>query len=221
MRCGSRTRHTFKAAVSDENPSYGGPAQDASIPQRAIARDLRRPRHKHTVPVARDLEVLAAEDHTTTIDTVDGDITIMRIQLLTVVSLLLLSPRGTPRRPENRTIAFALLAPMPGTSTSATPRSCRTPALGDRFATKALVPSLHPEDLLRVDARASLPRAALLIEQQRSREGGRRTRRTGARPLSDIGSHASAVSGEHPCEHEGRCGPAFTSDVLVATGGSL
>ena len=122
MRCGSRTHHTFKAAVSDENPSYGGPAQDASIPQRAIARDLRRPRHKHTVPVARDLEVLAAEDHTTTIDTVDGDITIMRIQLLTVVSLLLLSPRGTPRRPENRTIAFALLAPMPGTSTSATNR---------------------------------------------------------------------------------------------------
>jgi hypothetical protein len=34
-------------------------------PQRAIARDLPHPRHKHTVPVARDLEVLAGEDPTT------------------------------------------------------------------------------------------------------------------------------------------------------------
>jgi hypothetical protein len=35
--------------------------------------------------------------------------------------------------------------------------------------------------------------------------------------LPDIGSHAGAVSGEHPREHEGRCRPAFTSDVLVAS----
>ena len=62
MRCGSRTRHAFKAAVSDEHPGYGGPAQDASTPQRAIARDLPRHGHKHTVPVARALEVLAGED---------------------------------------------------------------------------------------------------------------------------------------------------------------
>lgn len=38
--------------------------------------------------------MLAGEDTSTTIDTVDGDIPIMRTQLLTGVSLLLLSPNS-------------------------------------------------------------------------------------------------------------------------------
>jgi hypothetical protein len=81
-------------------------------PQCATARSLPRPRHKHIVPVARDLEMLAGEDTSTTIDTVDGDIPIMRTQLLTRVSLLLLSPNSEPPPAAVRTIAF-LLAPPP------------------------------------------------------------------------------------------------------------
>jgi hypothetical protein len=65
-------------------------------PQCATARRL-SPHHKHIVPVARDLEVLAGEDTSTTIDSVDGDIPIMRIQLLTGVSLLLLLPIRSAR----------------------------------------------------------------------------------------------------------------------------
>jgi hypothetical protein len=80
-------------------------------PQCATARSL-SPHHKHIVPVARDLEMLAGEDTSTTIDSVDGDIAIMRIQLLTGVSRLLLSPNSERPPAALRTIAF-LLPPPP------------------------------------------------------------------------------------------------------------
>jgi hypothetical protein len=74
-------------------------------PQCATARRL-SPHHKHIVPVARDLEVLAGEDTSTTIDSVDGDIAIMRIQLLTGVRRLLLSPNSErPVRRSGRAIS--------------------------------------------------------------------------------------------------------------------
>jgi hypothetical protein len=49
--------------------------------------------------------MLAGEDTSTTIDSVDGDIAIMRIQLLTGVSRLLLSPNSERPPAALRTIA--------------------------------------------------------------------------------------------------------------------
>jgi hypothetical protein len=127
--CGSRTRHAFKAAVSDEHglwrpssrrldpPARDHPGPAAPTPQSHCSRRPRLGSARWRGPHDDDRHCRWRHSD-------------QRIQLLTGVSLLRLSPRGRRRRPENRMIAFAFLAPMLGTSTSATKQSRRSDRIG-------------------------------------------------------------------------------------------
>jgi hypothetical protein len=103
VRCGSRTHHVLKARRATNARVRAGQLKSPRSPQYATARSL-PPHHNHIVPIARDLEVLAGKDTSTTIGSVDGDVAIMRIQQLTGVSRLLPSPNpeGPVPRPDDR-----------------------------------------------------------------------------------------------------------------------
>jgi hypothetical protein len=74
--CGGFT-HTFTRSQPRQamnTRTMAGQLKTLDPPQRAITQSLPGLRHKHIILVARDPEVLAGEDPSTTIDTVDGDI---------------------------------------------------------------------------------------------------------------------------------------------------